>query len=56
MIMDVNDTFSIEKKAIKDKENLKVQKWEQLMWLYQKSLPTANPGEKWMLMEKIYEL
>ena len=56
MIMEVNDTFSIEKKAKKDKDNLKVQEWEQLMWLYQKSLPTANPGEKWMLMEKIYDL
>ena len=56
MIMEVNDTFSIEKKAIKDKYNPKVQEWEQLMWLYQKSLPTENLGEKWMLMEKIYEL
>jgi len=48
--------FLLRKKAKKDKDNLKVQEWEQLMWLYQKSLPTANPGEKWMLMEKIYDL
>ncbi|GAA3650244.1 L-rhamnose mutarotase [Flavivirga jejuensis] len=56
MIMEVNDSFSFEDKAKKDKENLKVQEWETLMWTYQKSLPTAKPGEKWMLMEKIYEL
>jgi len=26
------------------------------MWNYQQALPIAKPGEKWMLMEKIYQL
>ncbi|KJD32424.1 L-fucose mutarotase [Tamlana sedimentorum] len=56
MIMEVNDTFSFEKKNEMDLNNAKVQEWETLMWKYQQALPTAKPGEKWMLMEKIFEL
>ncbi len=56
MIMEVNDRFSFEKKAASDAANAKVQEWEQLMWKYQQALPAAKPGEKWMLMEKIFEL
>jgi L-rhamnose mutarotase len=33
-----------------------VQEWEELMWKYQQALPCAERGEKWMLMEKIFEL
>ena len=36
--------------------NPKVQEWEELMWKYQKALPTAKPDEKWLLMDKIYQL
>ncbi|WP_341214748.1 L-rhamnose mutarotase [uncultured Wocania sp.] len=56
MIMEVNDSFSFEKKSKMDANNPKVQEWETLMWKYQQALPTAKPGEKWMLMEKIYQL
>lgn len=56
MIMEVNDSFSFSQKAEMDSQNPKVQKWEELMWNYQKALPTAKLGEKWMLMEKIYAL
>ena len=56
MIMEVNDDFSFEKKAIADASNEKVAEWEQLMWKYQQALPVAKPGEKWVLMEKIFEL
>ncbi len=56
MIMEVNDDFSFEKKAKMDKENPKVQEWETLMWKYQQKLPFAKEGEKWILMEKIFEL
>jgi L-rhamnose mutarotase len=55
MIMEVNDSFSFEAKAKADAENVKVQEWETLMWKYQQALPLAKPGEKWMLMEKIFE-
>lgn len=56
MIMDTNDDFSFEKKAAMDATNEKVQEWETLMWNYQQSLPTAKPGEKWMLMKKVFQL
>lgn len=56
MIMEVKDTFSFEQKGIADAANEKVQQWEQLMWKYQQALPVAKPGEKWILMEKIFSL
>jgi L-rhamnose mutarotase len=56
MIMEVNDTFSFSKKGASDQANPKVQEWEQLMWKYQQALPFAKPGEKWVVMEKIFGL
>ena len=56
MIMETNDSFSFEKKASMDAANVKVQEWEKLMWKYQQQLPMAKPGEKWILMEKIFDL
>ena len=56
MIMETNDSFNFEKKAKADATNNKVQEWEKLMWKYQRALPAANPGEKWVLMEKIFEI
>ncbi|WOK05408.1 L-rhamnose mutarotase [Imperialibacter roseus] len=56
MVMKANSTFSFEKKAAMDATNPKVQEWEKLMWRYQQALPTAKPGEKWLLMDKIFSL
>ncbi|WP_217604642.1 L-rhamnose mutarotase [Chitinophaga sp. GbtcB8] len=56
MIMEVNETFSAEKKAAADATNPKVQEWEALMWKYQQALPIAKPGEKWIVMDKIFSL
>ena len=56
MIMEVNDTFSFEAKAAADRSNSKVQEWERLMWKFQQSLPQAKPGEKWLLMERIFRI
>ena len=56
MIMEVNDTFSFQSKARADSANPKVREWEEFMWKFQQSLPQAKPGEKWLLMEKIYNL
>lgn len=56
MIIEADDTFSFAKKAASDRENPKVQEWEQLMWKFQKALPGAKPGEKWLLMERIFQL
>jgi L-rhamnose mutarotase len=56
MILEVGKNFSFEAKARADSENPKVQEWETLMWKFQQPLPQAEPGEKWMLMEKVFEL
>ena len=56
MIMEVNDNFSFAEKSAMDASDEKVQEWEQLMWKYQQALPGAKPGEKWMLMDNIFQL
>ncbi len=56
MIMETEDSFSFERKAMLDAANPKVQEWEKLMWRFQRPLPFAKEGEKWMVMNKIYEL
>lgn len=56
MIIEANNDFSFEQKAILDANNEMVQQWEKLMWEYQQALPIAKPGEKWMLMQKICSL
>lgn len=56
MIIEANEGFSFEKKAAIDVANPKVQEWEALMWKFQHALPWARSGEKWILMNKIFEL
>jgi len=56
MIMEVNASFSFEKKASMDRSNDKVRQWEELMWKYQQAVPGAGAGEKWVIMDKIFEL
>lgn len=56
MIMEVNESFNFADKAAADAANPKVQEWEQLMWKYQQAIPGAKPGEKWVLMDKIFSL
>ena len=56
MIMKVRDDFSFEAKARADAANPKVQEWEKLMWRFQQPLPDAKPGEKWLLLDRIFKL
>lgn len=56
MIMEVNDAFSFDRKSNMDAVNEKVQEWETLMWKYQQPVPGAKPGEKWIMMDRIFEL
>ncbi|QHS62795.1 L-rhamnose mutarotase [Chitinophaga agri] len=56
MIMEVNESFSFDAKGAADAANPKVQEWEKLMWKYQQALPVAKPGEKWVMMDKIFSL
>jgi L-rhamnose mutarotase len=56
MIMEVNESFDFAAKANADARNAKVREWEELMWRFQQPLAEARPGEKWLLMERIFKL
>lgn len=56
MVMEVNESFTFEKKARADQRDPKVHEWEQLMWKFQQALPHAKRGEKWIRMERIFKL
>lgn len=56
MIMETNNTFSFEQKQKMDATNPKVLEWEEVMWQFQKPLPWAKEGEKWIIMDRIFKL
>lgn len=56
MIMDVDASFDMDKKAEMDAQNSKVQEWEALMMKYQQFLPFKNIESKWVKMERIFTL
>ncbi len=56
MIIEATASFSFEEKNKLDANNPKVQEWEQLMWQYQQQVPFANKAEKWVLLDKIFDL
>lgn len=56
LIMEAPDDFSLEAKAAADASNPDVQAWERLMWHFQRALPWAAPGEKWVPMRRIFSL
>jgi L-rhamnose mutarotase len=56
LILETRDDFSPDAKAAADSANIVMKRWEELMWKYQKPLPFAKPGQKWVPMEKIFEV
>lgn len=56
MIMEVGESFSFEAKRAADLSNAVVQKWETLMSTFQQPLPSAKPGEKWLLTTRVFSL
>lgn len=56
MILEADETFSFERKAELDAGDPEVQAWEERMWAFQQALPWAGPGEKWVRMERIFDL
>lgn len=56
MIMETGPGFSPAAKAAADMASEDVQAWERLMWEFQRPLPHAAPGEKWVTMRRIYAL
>jgi L-rhamnose mutarotase len=56
LVMDVSADFDPAANAAADAADARVQAWETLMWKYQKALPWARPGEKWVPMRRIFSL
>ena len=56
MTMEVDETFSFERKEAMDAQNPAVQQWEELMWKFQNPLPGTPAGSKWQLMSRIFAL
>jgi L-rhamnose mutarotase len=56
MIMEAGPNFDPSAKAEADASNPDVQAWEKLMWEFQRPLPWAAPGEKWVSMNRIFAL
>lgn len=56
MVLRTTDDFSFETKAALDQANSKMMEWEKLMWKYQQPTLQARPGDKWVLMEKIFAI
>ena len=54
MIMDVNDSFSLSAKAAADAANAKVQEWEAIMSGFQQPLPQSRPGQRWVVMDRVF--
>jgi L-rhamnose mutarotase len=56
LVLDVSAEFDPAAKAAADAADTRVQAWEALMWNYQKALPWARSGEKWVPMRRIFSL
>ena len=56
MVMETDERFDAAAKVIADAADPRVQEWEKLMWRFQQPLPWADPGQKWLPMERIFNL
>lgn len=56
LIFETIESYDEEYKKQLDDNNPLVQKWEKLMSKYQKKLPFSKNNEKWVKMNKIFEL
>jgi len=56
MVMQVPDGYDAAGKQTADAADPRVHEWEQLMDRYQRRLPWAKPGEKWVAMRGIFSL
>jgi L-rhamnose mutarotase len=56
MVIDAGEDFSLERKAAADAADPRVRAWEELMWKFQKPLPQAKAGEKWLPAARIFSL
>lgn len=56
MILEVPDGWDFGLEMAKLGQLERQPEWEVFVWQFQAPLPWAKPGEKWILMEKIFDL
>lgn len=56
MIMETTNDFDPNAQPLTEEGRKASDDWEALMWKYQKPLQWAKEGEKWVRMDKIYDL
>ncbi|MGJ8692549.1 MAG: L-rhamnose mutarotase [Thalassotalea sp.] len=56
MIMETRPDFDPNAAPKTQAGQIKSDEWEALMWKFQKPLSVAKAGEKWIRMDKIYDL
>ncbi|MBZ5857510.1 L-rhamnose mutarotase [Flavihumibacter profundi] len=56
MVMETGPGFSFEEKDKADAADPLVQEWEATVGKLQQALPWAKPGEKWVVMDRIFRL
>lgn len=57
MVLEVDDSrFDAERMAAAERSDPRIREWEALMWQFQAPLPGAEPGQKWLRAERIFEL
>lgn len=56
MVVDAEEGFSPAAKAAIDAADPQIRAWEELMSKFQKPLPHARPGEKWLPAARIFSL
>ena len=56
MLIETENKFDENKKKKMDSENPLVQKWETKMLKYQKKIKGSRKGEKWVKLNRIFDL
>jgi len=56
MVMETDESFDPAAKAVADAADPEVAAWEALMSRYQRPVPWAPPGVKWLEAERIFSL
>ena len=56
MILEVDDSFTLEKKIAMDKENAAVQRWESLMEKFQNVSGIKSGSGKWAPVDPLFDL
>lgn len=56
MIMETSDDYDVARANQIAASEPKNMQWESLMWQYQQALDSAQDGEKWIEMKKIFDL